>query len=378
MSISVLFALVFFGPALAREVPAPTWSPLRVNVECQRQVRVEVCTYLRGTINGSEVLIAAPRSDDQVTVYVNVTQRALEDVVNLRFASALPGAPPVYAITQSIDSRATTDEQIQQLERAFFRGVSVYLSQLHPEVVEVSLSAPVAQAEVSAETTPWGFVTYGGGWGSWSENYQSADLWGGLNTTRTTELSRFGGGVGSNYSYSRQPSLEVDGDTIHLITASYALDGRLFLERHLNAAWSVGALARAGHQDPEGHYQRTTRAHAGISRDWFPSDDPRGNQLAVAYIAGVQTDVYNQLNELGQEEALFATHMLLATGEVRFDTVELGLNLAAKAQVIAPRDRNVLVAWAWSNLNLGDHVDLSFNLGVTRQAIPGRAFALSL
>ena len=368
---SVLLAVLLSPTALAQEAPALTWSPLGVNVECQSQARVEVCTYLRGTINHSALLMAAPRSDDQVTVYVNVTERALEDVVNLRFVSALPGAPPVYAITQAIDSRATTDEQRLRLERAFNRGISVYLGQVNPEAVSVSLAAPETHTEVSADTTPWGFAAYGGGWGSRSENFQSADLWGGLNTSRATERSRLGGRLNANYSFSRQPSLEVDGDTIQLVASSYALDARFFVERHLNDAWSVGALARAGHQDPEGHFQHTTRAHAGISRDWFPSDDPRGNQLAVAYLAGVQADDYNQMNALAQETAVFATHMLLATGEVRFDTVELGLDLAAKAQLLAPLDRNVLFAWAWSNLNLGDHVDLSFNLGVTRRAIPG-------
>jgi len=366
----LLLARALSPAALAQE-PAASWSPLRVYIECQSDARIDACTFLRASVNGSEVLTASPRSDDQVTVYLNVTTQALDDRVSLRFVSALPDTPATYTLTEAVDSRATTDEQIAQLERLLFRGLSVYLNQSNPAAVTIALAAPTASTEAEAEGTPWGFGLWLGGWTSWSENYRSTDVWGGLYGDRQTETSRLGASVSSSYDYGRQPSLEVGGSSIDLVSASYDLESALFVERHLDERWSLGGMARAGHQDPEGPFLHTTRIHAGVSRDWFPSDDPRGNQLAVAYLAGVQADAYNQMNALGQEEALFASHMLLATGEVRFDYAELGLDLAAQAQLLAPLDRNVLAADARADLNLGDHVDLEFSMGITRQAIPG-------
>ena len=114
--------------------------------------------------------------------------------------------------------------------------------------------------------------------------------------SRIDACSQLHAGVDGNYSLSRQPSLVIDGQEVSLDTDSYAISGLAKFIRNLDGRWSAGGIVRGGHEDPLGRYRFTARAHAGISRDWFRADDPRGNQLAVVYLAGAQYDRYNARN----------------------------------------------------------------------------------
>ena len=102
-----------------------------------------------------------------------------------------------------------------------------------------------------------------------------------------------------------------------------------------------------------------------------PSDDPRGNRLAATYLIGVQADAYNLTNTIGEDQAVFPTHMLLMQGMVRRDRAEVWLDLAARAEVFQPTRRYVLGATGNIDVLLGDHLSLWLSVGVTQQAIPG-------
>ncbi|MFT5681325.1 MAG: hypothetical protein ACI8RZ_002231 [Myxococcota bacterium] len=350
------------------------FSPLRVFVDCQSSARVDACTYLLRAIDNHPALIRVPRSDDQVTVQLNVTTVALIDRVNLRYLTELPGAPGAYERTFEVDSRDDVDTQVVVVERALLQGLSVYMALTWPDAVSVTLAVPEASSEAPAEEgSPWGVGLYAGTWGSWTENYQYFDIWSGLYLNRILADRKQQLSAGGDYDLSRQPALEVEDSSIELESSTYAAYGRLTLEQHLSDFWSVGALLRGGHQDPEGQYRGTGRGHLGISRDWFASDDPRGNRLAVGWLVGGQYDNYNQINALGEDTAAFLTHALLASGSVRFNTQELGTSIALQSRLLRPLERNVLSANVNSSLYLGDRVDLNFSLDVTRQAIPGPA-----
>ncbi len=366
---------VYGAPALADE-PTPetseaTWSALRIHVECQQQERVAACDYIRGSIAASELLVSVPRSDDQVTLYVNVTTQANDDLVNLRFASELPEAPATYVLTEIVDSRADAEEQREQLEQAFLQGDAVYLALAVPGSVRVELEVPSEASESSPKTTPFGMGLYCGGWGRWSENYQSASGWAGIYGYRLTNRDKIGLEVHTWYDYERQPSLEVDGAEVALVSSSYGVNGKIGGAHNLGEHFAVGGMLRGGRDDPEGQFQATLRAHGGVSWDLFPSDDPRGNQLAVAYLVGVQADRYNRTNVLGEDQAVFPTHMLLATGEVRFDTVELSADVGVQAQLNAHLRRHELRARGHVEVAVGDHLDVFLRAGITRRAIPG-------
>jgi hypothetical protein len=242
-----------------------------------------------------------------------------------------------------------------------------------PEAVDVRLRAPADAAAEERRTTPYGLELKLGGWGSWTERYQSADLSGRAQLFRLTP--RDGAGLAVDYlrEVERQPNLEVGGAKVPMTFDAEELAGSVHAHRALSRRWTVGVVGRVGHQDGDGQYLATTRLHFGIERDWFAADDPRGNRLAAAWLVGVQDDIYRRPNVLAETSARFPTHMLLLEGDVRFDRVELELDLAAQAELLRPARRYVLSANGAARLILGSHLDLALGLGVTRQVVPGPA-----
>lgn len=369
---SPLLLLPLGGLALAESsAPATTWSPLRVAIDCQNEGRTRACAFLRGFIDASEVLAYVPRAEAQVVLYVNATARTNDDIVQLRYVSELPSAPPSLELLQTLDTRNPDDEQRASLQPAFLRGMGPFVTAVNPEAVTVSLARPAEGTEVAAKTTPWGVGVYLGGWGSWTEDFQYLSIWDGIWVYRLTTRSRFVAGVAHDAELEAQPSLQVEQHTVSLDSSSSSVGGSLLYGYNLDDHWTVGGLARGGHEDPDGQYLGTARAHAAVERNWFPSDDPRGNRLAATYMLGAQADWYNHTNQLGQDQALYPTHGLMLQGTVRVDTVDLTLELGAGAELLHPLQRYVLSVSGDMDLTLGDHVDLNFNMGLTQQAIPG-------
>lgn len=349
-----------------------SFNPLRIHIECQSPGRTRACpAFLRGFIDKTPVLMPAPLAGAQVVLYVNATSRARFDRLELRFTSALAGAPRTHAVLQEIDTRTSDDQQRAALEPAFLRGVAPFVAAVAPDAVVVTLVAPPGAAHAQLDTTPWGVELSGGGFGSHTARYQSTTLWGGLSLSRTTARSRFTAGTSLSYGLTRQPPLEIDGHTVSLDLDTYSVSATGEVARLLTPHLALGALARAGHQDPGGPYRTTARVHAGAAWDLYPSDDPRGNQLEVSYLAGVECDRYNRPNALGQQRACFASHMLLATGSVRRDTVTWGVTAALASQLMRPRRRRVVALSPQVSIQAGAHLDVSLSLGLTQQAVPG-------
>ncbi len=353
--------------------PAQTWTALRVAVECQSGGRTKACFFLRSFLDEHEVLAYAPRAEADVVLYVNTTQNTNDDVLQLRFVSELPGAPASFELLQALDTRSSDDEQRAVLRPAFLRGVGPYVTSLNPEAVTVSLAAPAGATETVAQTSPWGAGLYLGGWGSWTEDFQSLEIWDGVYLYYKTERQRMTVGAAHEMDLSYQPSLEVEDHQVSLDSSSYSVGVSALYGYNLNDHWTVGGVARGGLDDPDGQYRATARAHGAVERNWFPSDDPRGNRLALTYMLGGQADWYHHRNQLGQDRAFFPTHALMLQGAVRVDTVELSMELGAASELLHPLQRYVLSAGGSTEITLGDHVDLSFNLWLTQQAIPGPA-----
>jgi hypothetical protein len=363
--------LILLAPAT---VDAAGWRPVRVNLQCQGWGRTKSCpAFLRGFIDAAPVLVHAPLADAEVVLYYNVTTRARFDLVHLRLTSRLAGAPRAIEVLQEVDSRASDDDQRAALEPAFLRGIAPFVAAAVPEAVKVELVAPTSEVAAAPATTPWGFSLWSNGWGNWSESYRSANLGAGGGVSRVTADSTFSQSVGGSYTLSRQPALEVDGERISLDTDAHAIEARTSGARSLDRHFAVGGLIRAGREDPVGRYRSTVRAHAGASFDLFAADDPRGNALSIAYLAGVQADRYNALNLLGERRAWFPSHALLAGGSVRRDTITYSVHAAVLAQLLRPGRRHVVEIQPSISLQLGAHVDVSVSGGVTRQAIPGPA-----
>ncbi len=358
-------------PSEAPNPPARTWSALRVSLDCESFGRVDACTYVQGYLDASELFRVVPRGQDQVRLIVGVTTEADDDLVLLRFLSDEPTLPATIQLVSRVNSRAATDDQRATLEGAFNRGAAVYLSTTNPEAVRVTLTVPEDAAKEEEKTTPWGANAWAGGWGSWTGGYRDLSLWGGASLyrmTNTNKLSVWGGG---DLSASRSPSLDVEGHTVSLSSDAWTAYGTLLLEQHIDDHWSMGTVLRAGRENPSGQYRGTAKAHAGVSYDWFPADDPRGNRLAVTWVLGGQADAYNTTNQLGEDRVLFPSQLFIVGGSVRTDHAEISVDAGAACQLNHPLRRNILTLNSSVDLTLGDHVDLSLYGSVTRQAIPG-------
>ena len=364
---SVLFGLVL----CSGEASGASWSPLRVHVECQRSGRSDACQSINSLLQEQDVVTLVPRSDAQVVLYVNVTEQANDDMVFLRAVGEVPGAPDSFEQIHPLDSRASIDDRRAALEQPVLRSLAPYVAAIVPGAVAVEFSPPAEATLEEAPGRPWGLSMWLGGWGSWTEDYQDFSVWDGVSVYYLTNYGRALLSVWHDRYLEWQPPLLIDGEEVSLNSDTQSIGGSLGGATNLNPHWSVGGVTRGGHDDPEGQFLGTYKAHAGVEYDLFPSDDPRGNRFAVAWLGGVQADWYNQINSIGQTEAFFPTHMLLVEGTLQRDTVEVSLELGAQGELLHPLRRYGLGADLDLDLTLGDHVDFGFSLGVTQQAIPG-------
>ena len=355
---------------------AAPWAPMRVALECQTSRRVDICTFIQGSLDNLPVVAVVPRSDAAVVLYLNATSEGNTDYVLMRAVldpGAIAGAPPSFEQPVEVDYRLPVDDQRAALDPALHRVLAPYLSLAVPGAVSVSLAAPDGDLDTTKKTSPWSFSVWAGGWGSWSEQYRSLSLWTGFSLGLETNVSKASIWVGYDRSVELQPSLVVGATEVELTSDTSELSGAFKLGRNLGDHWTVGGLLRGGGEDPEGQYLGTGRAHVGVEYNWFPSDDPRGNRLAVSALAGGQGDWYNTRNTLGQKRAFFPTAMLVGSGTLRVDRVALSADLSARGQLWPFFERYLFSAGIDSDLTLGDHVDLSFTVEATQQAIPGPA-----
>lgn len=365
MFLVALTSLAFAAPT--------TWSPLRVALVCQSSARVNACTYVQGSLDAEAIVAVVPRADAQVVLYVDVTERANDDLVLLRVVGDLPGAPSEFEQIAEVDSRASADVQRAALVPSIDRALAPFVTIAVPGAVTVAFAPPDGADEAPEHTSPWGTSAWAGGWGNWSRNFQYLSAWAGARVYRMTDTRDTRVWLAYNRDISREPSLDVGGDVIPLTSDSESTVAGVLSSVHLSEHWSTGAILRGGHDDPGGQFLGTGRLHAGVEYDWFRADDPRGNQLAVAYLIGGQADWYNAKNVLGQEQAFFPTHMVVGGGSVVFDKVELDADLSVQAELLRPLERYAVTGGGRVSLTLGDHVDLDLDLHVTQQAIPGPA-----
>jgi hypothetical protein len=356
---------------LVCSVRAAAAGPLRIAIECEDSGRTKACpAFLLGFVEHDKLFLPSPRSDAQVILYFTATGVANVDKAHLRFVGTVAGAPPVVEVDVELDTRADDDTQVAQLQPAFARGAVLYVAAMHPEAVLITMAAPADEVIVAPHTRPWGFAASVSGFGSWTENYRSANVYGSVGVSRIEKESRLGFDLSGSYGLSDQPPLEVDGMNIDLDTDQYSLGAGMSGAKLLDAHWSVGGDAQVWHEDPEGRFELGSSVEGGIEWDHYAADDPRGNRLAVAYMVGWEVDKYNAPNVIKQRFTQFAFHQLAASATVRKDKIGYGLSLSLWSEMIHPMIRSTLSASPFIELQVGPHVDVNLSLSVTGRALP--------
>jgi len=365
------FSILLLVLAVASPVHADPAEPLRIAVECESYGRTKACPeFLRGFIAKTPLLLASPRANAQVVLYVATSAIAQQDRIHLRFVGNLAGAPSTVEVDVELDSRGTDDEQIAQLEPAFLRGVALYVAALHPTAVSVTLTAPADDAIGKPSTTPWGINLTASGFGSWTGRYKSLHSYASTGVSRLEPTSALAVSGGGNLGLVRSPAPDVDGNEVSLDTTSWSLFGSAFVERHLTGRVATAIRSSVWRDDPKGQYRYGWDADIGIEYDRFASDDPRGNVLAVAYFAGYQVDGYNFPNQLGERFAHYPTHKIAAAGRIRRDKISYGLTLAVEGEILHPGRRHSISGSPSIVAKLGAHVDLSLSLSLTKRELP--------
>lgn len=364
----MLLLVLAFGSVARAQVLAP----LRVDVECERVGRTKACpAFLLGLVDAHAVLLASPRADADVVIYVNANAVALDDQLHLRFVGHVPGAPPVVELDVAVDTRMTDDEQRALLAPVFLRGLALFVAARYPEAVTVELGNPAHLTRAAADSTPWGASIALMGNGSYTDKYRSAmtqlELKGYYlsKTFRALTLGNIGGGI------NQQPPLTLaDGTVVSLDTTMWQFGYGGEAVRLLDEHWSLGGGGYLQFFDPQAQYAYFVRTRAALEWDLFPADDPRGNRLAVFYHLGWAVDRYNIRDVLGERFAQYPLTGIDAVGSVRRDGTSYGLTLSTDVQLDHPSRRHTLTAAPFVAFQIGRHIDLNLTFSITQRELP--------
>lgn len=360
-----------------RVTAAAPAAPIRVTIECETYGRTKLCpAFLLGFVDANKILLSSPRAVADVVIYASAHEVALVDRVHLRFVGKVLGAPPVVELDVDVDTRGADDAQRAQIEPAFLRGIALFVAARHPTAVTVALSTPDAATVAKPKTTPWGAGLNLGGFVNYTRQFQSYNGFSSIEVTRLESKSRGAATIFGNGGLNRQPSLQVDDGmgnitTVSLDTNQWSVGTSAAGAYLLDPCWSIGVATRIAHDDPKGQFTYSWNGKAGIEWDKFQADDPRGNRLALVYVAGYQVERYNLRNVLGEKFAQYPIHALVASGSVRKDKIQIGLSLSIGGEVLHPDRRYNISASPFVEWKIGDHVDLQFNFFVTKRQLPG-------
>jgi len=374
MRAAVVGLVLVLGMRAASGEPAP---PVRVTIECEANGRTKVCpAFLLGFVDANKILLSSPRAVAEVVVYASSHEIAQVDRVHLRFVGKLEGAPPVVELDVDVDTRATDDVQRALLEPVFLRGIALFVAARHPKAVTVALGMPDETTVAKPKTTPWGLSLGLGGFTNYTKQFQSYNGFSELALTRLERKSRALAQVFANGGLNRQPPLQVDDGTgniveVSLDTNQWSVGSNLQYVQLIDPCWSVAAVTRVWHDDPKGQFRYGWNGKVGVEWDKYQADDPRGNRLALLYVAGYQVERYNLRNVIGETFAQYPIHSLIASGSVRKDKIQIGLSLSINGEVIHPERRHSISASPFIDWKIGDHVDLQFQFFVTQRELPG-------
>lgn len=355
-------------PAPAAAQPAAN-GPLRLAIECQSGGRTKACpAFLLGFVEANPLLLASPRANAQVVLYVNAVPIANDDRLHLRFVGSVRGAPSTIEVDVDVDTRGTDDAQRAQLEPAFVRGVALYVATLHPGAVKIAIAAPAELGAAAAKpaTSPWSTAIDLNGFGSWSGPYKSANGFVGSEILRTQARSRYRLALGANGGLERQPA--VSGVSFN--STRWNVSAGASTNHHLNDCWSWELATSIWRDDPKGQFRYGWASSLALEWDKYPSDDPRGNQLAIAYGLGYRVEGYNFPNELGERFAHYPEHRLGSFASIRKDKIQYSLYTQVTVELLHPLRRYTLQAQPGISMQLGDHVDLGVELSVTKRELP--------
>ncbi|MBP9086423.1 MAG: hypothetical protein KBG15_09925 [Kofleriaceae bacterium] len=352
-------------------------TALGVSLQCEAWGRTKACPeFLLGFVDANPYLRQAPRSDASILMFVTTTSIGNDDHLHFRVIGTVASAANTVEFDTKLDTRATDDEVRSQLQPAFARGVALFVAAAHPAAVEFSFTAPPQNdgaATPAAALSPWDFRLSIDAYGNRSNRYSSTTTYQNISLARTTPTSINRLNLSGVYRVNKLPPLVIGDEVISLNTRAWSSSIGGMTEHQLTPHWAYAVRGSAGIADRRAQTRRNANAEAAIEWDHYPSNDPRGNQFAVAYGMGFAYERYNFINVLGERLAIYPRHSLGASGNFRRDRVQYALSANADAELLHPTRRYALTLEPSISWQVGSHIDLNVSVSVIKRAIPGPA-----
>ncbi|MCE9573320.1 MAG: hypothetical protein K8W52_09200 [Deltaproteobacteria bacterium] len=362
---AILLAIGALGATRAHADEA-TPSPVRIELRCDGGSRSAVCpTFVRGLIEETSVLAIAPQATAEVTLFVNTVAIGGTDRVHFRFVGRAADMVPQVDLDVDIDPRASDDAQRALLRRGLARGVARYVEPRFPDALEVTLGPARSNPGV---LSPWDVSLRLGAFATRTRDSAWATGRADVTVKHTTTTAWQALDVSARGYRLRWT--EVDGTGLQKTTIATSSEVAASARGAFQIAphWSVGARAFAVQARSETSTRATVDGEAGIEWDAYRADDPRGNQLAVAYLVGGAVD-----RVTGYETAYAAYQRIVAHGSLRIDRAYVGLQASIGAALHDPATRHALGVTTYLSLPVGPHVDLSLQWSMSRSIGPGFA-----
>ncbi len=347
---------------------------LGMTLECEGWGRTKACPeFLLGFIDENPYVRQAPRSDAAIVMYVTTANVGNDDQLHLRLVGNVAGAPAAIELDTKLDTRGTDDDVRKQLQPAFARSIALFVAAGNPDAVEVSFASLSQSAAPKPKLSPWGASLNINGYGNRSGPYASLSTYTNISVGRTTPETIHRINLNTNYRVNKLPPLMIGDQVVSLNTRAWGVSIGGLSEHQICPVWAYAVRGSFGFNDRLAPTRRAGNLEALVEWDKYPSNDPRGNQLAVAYGLGLSYERYNVLNVLGERTAVYPNHSLGAAGNFRKDHVQYNLSANATAELLHPTRRYSLTLQPSITWQVGSHVDLDVSFSVIKRAIPGPA-----
>ena len=347
---------------------------LGITLQCEGWGRTKACPeFLFGFIDENPYVRQAPRSDAAIMMYVTTASVGNDDQLHFRLVGKVAGAPAAIELDTKLNTRGTDDDVRKQLQPAFARGIALFVAAGNPDAVEVSFASLSQKAGPKPTLSPWGAALNINGYGNRSGPYASLSTYTNISMARTTPQTIHRINLNTNYRVNKLPPLMIGDQVVSLNTRAWGASINGLSEHHICPVWSYAVRGSFGFNDRLAPTRRAGNLEALVEWDKYPSNDPRGNQLAVAYGLGLSYERYNVLNVLGERTAVYPNHSLGAAGNFRKDLVQYNLSANATAELLHPTRRYSLSLEPSVSWQIGSHVDLNASFSVIKRAIPGPA-----
>lgn len=228
-----------------------------------------------------------------------------------------------------VGADATSDDRRRALARTFKHALVRYAAATSAAAhLDVTYDAPATATTTTTARDPWNLWVYrigSNGFFNGESQQSSANLYGNLNASRTTEQWKVSLGASVNYRQSNYTF----SDSSKSVFIQRSSEANLRIVKSLTDHWSAGINASAGHAEYN-NQDLYASARASIEYNWFPWKEATQHQFVAIYAIGPLYNRYiGETIYLRTRETLAQHQFILAnTTKERWGSVDLSAGVS--------------------------------------------------